>query len=468
MRSLAAALDAMGEPVYHREPPDGFPDHASAWVNPGLLLSRMSFGLRLALGQMRGVRVDLAALTNGIEPESADAALRAYGAILLPGRDLGPTTDVLEQMVRAQDVAVRVDSAAQAAAPSGPGSGAEAGLWRDGRRWRPHGPRHDGLRQHGLRDGPRARGLARPRSQPRPPGAAREARRPAGPPRRGRGPPRRAQRRRGRQRHGRPRRRGGTTILTTTSSRKRTPASISAPAPAPSSASSSAPPPSSASRRLRSRPARGLGGPASGDPLPCHDHATRFPLLLRSRPRRDQPRRRAHVPREGGAGRAGPRPARAAQDARLRLPARRDGRPRRRAAPRRPVPRTAPPPPRAAPQRQRRPHRPRQRLRHAPRDGASGGAVPAEPGRHRPRRRLAHRLAEPLRRAGLHGDRRGRRAAHPLGLAQPRQRHARPRGARHARSAPSPSRPRCPSRSRATPPPSRSRGWRTSASSRPA
>ncbi|MEL6616595.1 MAG: DUF1800 domain-containing protein, partial [Bacteroidota bacterium] len=122
-KALASYLEKMGEPIYHREPPTGFPDHAAAWINPGLLLNRMSFGLRLALGQIRGVRVDLDALTGGQEPESAEAALRSYGAVLLPGRDLGPTLDTLEQMVRAQDVAARVDAAAQAASPDAPGSG---------------------------------------------------------------------------------------------------------------------------------------------------------------------------------------------------------------------------------------------------------------------------------------------------------------------------------------------------------
>ncbi|MEM1056879.1 MAG: DUF1800 domain-containing protein [Bacteroidota bacterium] len=125
-RTLARALEEMGEPIYHREPPTGFPDHAAAWINPGLLLNRMSFGLQLATGGLRGVRVRLGTLTGGREPESAAAALVAYGDVLLPGRDLGPTSDVLEEMVLAQNVAQRVQSAAEQAAPDGPGSGGES------------------------------------------------------------------------------------------------------------------------------------------------------------------------------------------------------------------------------------------------------------------------------------------------------------------------------------------------------
>lgn len=127
-RTLNEALEAMGEPIYHREPPTGFPDHAAAWINPGLLLNRMSFGIRLATGGLRGVRVRLDTLHSGPEPESPAAALAAYGAVLLPGRDLGPTSDVLEEMVLARDVAQRVQSAAEEAAPAGPGFGATPGM----------------------------------------------------------------------------------------------------------------------------------------------------------------------------------------------------------------------------------------------------------------------------------------------------------------------------------------------------
>lgn len=130
-KQLVEALEAMGEPIYHREPPTGFPDHAAAWINPGLLLNRMSFGLRLASGGVRGVRVDLDALTDGREPESAGAALGVFGAALLPGRDLGSTSDVLEEMVYAQDVAQRVAAAAEQASPSGPGSGADPSMRDD-------------------------------------------------------------------------------------------------------------------------------------------------------------------------------------------------------------------------------------------------------------------------------------------------------------------------------------------------
>ena len=117
VRSLTAALQQMGEPVYFRESPDGFPDHAEAWINAGLLLNRMRFGLRLASGRLRRVAPRLDRLTGGQEPESAEAALDTLSAALLPGRDLGPTRAALVPLIRTPDVASRVEAAAERAQP---------------------------------------------------------------------------------------------------------------------------------------------------------------------------------------------------------------------------------------------------------------------------------------------------------------------------------------------------------------
>lgn len=94
-RGLAEEIGAMGQPLYEYAAPTGFPDRAEFWLGGGMLVSRINFGLRLAAGQVRGVRVDLAALTRGHEPESAEAALEAYAALLLPTREAEAVTPSL-------------------------------------------------------------------------------------------------------------------------------------------------------------------------------------------------------------------------------------------------------------------------------------------------------------------------------------------------------------------------------------
>ncbi len=48
-------LQAMGQPIYQCTDPTGYYDQAEAWLDPGVLVYRWQFALRLAAGQMRGI-----------------------------------------------------------------------------------------------------------------------------------------------------------------------------------------------------------------------------------------------------------------------------------------------------------------------------------------------------------------------------------------------------------------------------
>jgi uncharacterized protein (DUF1800 family) len=101
----------IGQPLYAYQAPTGYPDRAESWVNTGSLLNRMNFGLQLASGRVRGVNVDLAALSGGHEPESREQALHTYARLLMPERDLTHAIEVLKPMVTAPDLARRIDEA---------------------------------------------------------------------------------------------------------------------------------------------------------------------------------------------------------------------------------------------------------------------------------------------------------------------------------------------------------------------
>jgi uncharacterized protein (DUF1800 family) len=108
VNDVARRVARMGEPLYAYEAPTGYPDRAQQWVNAGALLNRMNFALDLAAGAVHGVRVDLASLANGREPESTDAALETYAALLMPGRDAARATAPLVALAREPAVAGRV------------------------------------------------------------------------------------------------------------------------------------------------------------------------------------------------------------------------------------------------------------------------------------------------------------------------------------------------------------------------
>jgi uncharacterized protein (DUF1800 family) len=69
---IPGILREMGEPLYHCAPPTGYADRADAWVNPGALVSRLNFGLKLAANRVEGVFVQLPHLDH---PPSAPLAL---------------------------------------------------------------------------------------------------------------------------------------------------------------------------------------------------------------------------------------------------------------------------------------------------------------------------------------------------------------------------------------------------------
>jgi uncharacterized protein (DUF1800 family) len=116
-RPLLGWIARMGEPLYAYQAPTGYPDRADAWVNTGSLLNRMNFGLQFASQRIPGLDIDLPSLHDGPEPESRQAALSTFAALLLPGRDLSSTIRLLTPMVSDPAVARRVDDAAPKESP---------------------------------------------------------------------------------------------------------------------------------------------------------------------------------------------------------------------------------------------------------------------------------------------------------------------------------------------------------------
>ncbi len=54
----AQLVARMGQPIYGRQTPDGWPDHGDAWMNTGAILNRINFGLSLAAGQVPGAKLN--------------------------------------------------------------------------------------------------------------------------------------------------------------------------------------------------------------------------------------------------------------------------------------------------------------------------------------------------------------------------------------------------------------------------
>lgn len=112
-------INKMGEKKYYYQAPTGFPDRGQYWINTGSLLNRMNFGLALASGRIPGVKVDLAALNNHHEPESAQAALLTYSKLIMPERNLTETVKRLTPMLNDPQLMSKVEAASAKMKPAG-------------------------------------------------------------------------------------------------------------------------------------------------------------------------------------------------------------------------------------------------------------------------------------------------------------------------------------------------------------
>ncbi|GAC1584356.1 MAG: DUF1800 domain-containing protein [Ginsengibacter sp.] len=104
--------DKMGEKMYFYQAPTGFPDNGQYWINTGALLNRMNFGLALASQRIPGIQIDLLALNQHHEPESANAALLTYGQLIMPERDLSQTIKRLTPLLNDPALVKKIDNAA--------------------------------------------------------------------------------------------------------------------------------------------------------------------------------------------------------------------------------------------------------------------------------------------------------------------------------------------------------------------
>ena len=105
-------VDKMGQKLYYYQAPTGFPDKGQYWINTGSLLSRMNFGLAIAAQRIPGTKMDLLAMNNHHEPESASAALLTYGKYMLPERNLEETVKRLTPLMNDPGLVKKVDAAA--------------------------------------------------------------------------------------------------------------------------------------------------------------------------------------------------------------------------------------------------------------------------------------------------------------------------------------------------------------------
>jgi len=93
---LAGWVGRMGEPLFLCQPPTGYSDKASTWVNTGALLNRLNFALGFASDHMAGANVDLADMFGEDASKDPETALSRSLDLFLDGQVAATTRQTLE------------------------------------------------------------------------------------------------------------------------------------------------------------------------------------------------------------------------------------------------------------------------------------------------------------------------------------------------------------------------------------
>jgi uncharacterized protein (DUF1800 family) len=93
---LAQWVGRMGEPLFLCQPPTGYSDKATTWVNTGALLNRLNFALAFSSGHLAGANVDLSPMYGGDAATDPGMALARSLELFLGGQADPQTIQTLE------------------------------------------------------------------------------------------------------------------------------------------------------------------------------------------------------------------------------------------------------------------------------------------------------------------------------------------------------------------------------------
>ncbi len=93
--ATAQLIARMGQPIYGRSTPDGYPDTADEWINTGAILNRMNFGLAVGANRLPGARLNQWETARTLRTEPAEVQVDGLVRALLGGDVSADTRAIL-------------------------------------------------------------------------------------------------------------------------------------------------------------------------------------------------------------------------------------------------------------------------------------------------------------------------------------------------------------------------------------
>jgi uncharacterized protein (DUF1800 family) len=98
-------ISKLGQPIFGRLTPDGFPDRADEWLSAAQMLNRLNFGLAVAQNQVKGTKIDGKKLLAGTSPDDGPAVTERVISLILNGKASDETRRAVAGVARAEPVA---------------------------------------------------------------------------------------------------------------------------------------------------------------------------------------------------------------------------------------------------------------------------------------------------------------------------------------------------------------------------
>jgi uncharacterized protein (DUF1800 family) len=84
-RPVLDAIARMGQPLFGRITPDGYPDRADIWLSSGTMVARFNFASALAANRLKGTKVNVDALLTGVDQADRDAVAERITRLTVQG-----------------------------------------------------------------------------------------------------------------------------------------------------------------------------------------------------------------------------------------------------------------------------------------------------------------------------------------------------------------------------------------------
>jgi uncharacterized protein (DUF1800 family) len=84
-RPVLDFVSRMGQPLFGRITPDGYPDRGDQWLSSGAMVARLNFAAALATNRMRGTNVDFKKLLAGVDESNKEAVAGRLTALTANG-----------------------------------------------------------------------------------------------------------------------------------------------------------------------------------------------------------------------------------------------------------------------------------------------------------------------------------------------------------------------------------------------